>query len=119
MVKALTVLAFLAAPTAYVMAQDASVPTEIPSNIPTDDPGLLSSIASYASENAGELSSAYESIMSELPTDYQNSVSSILAEATQGAPSGGSDGESAGNKVTLGVAMAGAVGFVAAAGMLL
>ncbi|KAI9273054.1 hypothetical protein BDA99DRAFT_556624 [Phascolomyces articulosus] len=116
MVKALTLLAFIAAPAAYVMAQDASPTGLIPTDIPTDVPDdYLSSIASYASEHAGDLSSAYNSIMSEIPTEYQNSVSSLVAEATKGL--GG--GDSAAGKVTIGVTLAGAVGVVAAAGMLL
>ncbi|KAI7854028.1 hypothetical protein BDC45DRAFT_509635 [Circinella umbellata] len=115
MVKALTLAAFIAAaPAALVMAQDAS-PTGLPSEVPTDLPNIdLSSIASHASEHAGDLSSAYDSILSQIPTEYQGSVSSLVAEATKGL-----NGESSANKITLGITMAGAVGIVAAAGLLL
>ena len=92
-------------------------PTGLPSGIPSDLPDVdLSSIASYASEHAGDLSSAYNSVMSQIPTEYQGSVSSLVAEATKGL---NGNGESSASKVTLGVTMAGAVGIAAAAGMLL
>ncbi|KAG2218949.1 hypothetical protein INT45_004641 [Circinella minor] len=117
MVKALTLVAFIAAaPAALVMAQEDASPTGLPSEIPTDLPNIdLSSIASYASEHAGDLSSAYDSILSQVPTEYQGSVSSLVAEATKGL----NGDESSANKITLGITMTGAVGIVAAAGMLL
>ncbi|KAI8150358.1 hypothetical protein BJV82DRAFT_586892 [Fennellomyces sp. T-0311] len=119
MVKALTVLAFIAAP-AYVLAQDAS-PTALPSEIPSDfDSGIMSSIMSQYSAHSGDIPSAVNSIMSEIPTEWQGSASSLLAEATQHLPSGDSGNtESAGNKITFGIAMVASVGAVAAAGMLL